>query len=92
MSTLASIYEFQASLGSELDTLWLLIATFLVFLMQTGFAMLEVGSINAKNTRNILLKNVLDASFGGLIWWLWGFGLAMGNSPNRFVGTDLFAV
>jgi len=92
MSTLASIYEFQASLGSELDTLWLLIATFLVFLMQTGFAMLEVGSINAKNTRNILLKNVLDASFGGLIWWLWGFGLAMGDSPNRFVGTDLFAV
>jgi len=35
---------------------------------------------------------VLDASCGGLIWWLWGFGLAMGDSPNRFVGTDLFAV
>jgi len=40
----------------------------LVFFMQTGFAMLEVGSVDAKNTRNILLKNVLDASLGAIVW------------------------
>lgn len=36
--------------------------------------MLEVGTISAKNTSNILLKNVLDASLGAIVWW------AIGNS------------
>jgi uncharacterized secreted protein with C-terminal beta-propeller domain len=40
----------------------------LVFFMQTGFAMLEVGCVDSKNTRNILLKNVLDASLGAIVW------------------------
>jgi len=76
----------------ELDTLWLMIGAVLVFLMQTGFAMLEVGSVNAKNTRNILLKNVLDGSLGALIWWLIGYGIAQGESPSGFVGTSGFAL
>ena len=52
-----------------------MIGAILVFFMQVGFAMLEVGSVEAKNTRNILLKNVLDASLGAIIWWLLGFGV-----------------
>jgi len=81
-----------ASVLQELDTLWLIIGTVLVFLMQTGFAMLEVGSVNAKNTRNILLKNVLDASIGGLVWYFLGYGFAMGDAPSRFIGTDGFGL
>jgi Amt family ammonium transporter len=60
--------------------------------MQTGFAMLEVGSVNEKNTRNILLKNVLDASIGAVIWWIVGFGFATGTSENGFIGTDRFGL
>jgi len=90
--TLESLGAFDAQLTSELDTMWLLIGTILVFFMQTGFAMLEVGSVNKKNTRNILLKNVLDASIGGLVWWLIGFGIAMGDSPSRFIGTSMFGL
>jgi len=89
---IADLQAFDASLHAELDTLWVLIGALLVFLMQTGFAMLEVGSVNVKNTQNILLKNVLDASIGGIIWWLLGYGLAMGDSPSRFAGKTNFAL
>jgi len=41
---------------SNLTTLWLLLGAVLVFLMQAGFALLEAGSVRAKNTKNILLK------------------------------------
>jgi len=92
MTTVADLAAFDAQLTQELDTMWLLIGTILVFLMQTGFAMLEVGSVNVKNTRNILLKNVLDASIGALIWWLIGFGIAMGDAPSRFIGTTMFGL
>ena len=54
--------------------------------------MLEVGSVNAKNTRNILLKNVLDASIGAVIWWILGFGIATGTSENGFFGSDRFGL
>ena len=46
---------------------------------QCGFALLEAGSVRAKNTKNILLKNVLDACLGGLIWWTIGFPIALGD-------------
>jgi Amt family ammonium transporter len=68
------------------------IGAVLVFLMQTGFAMLEVGSVSAKNTHNILLKNVLDASIGAILWWLIGYGIAMGDSPSRVVGTTKYGL
>ena len=58
--------------------------------MQTGFAILEGGSVNVKNVRNLLLKNVLDASIGAVLWWLVGVGIATGSSENSFFGTDRF--
>lgn len=47
--------------------------------MQSGFALLEAGSVRAKNTKNILLKNVLDACLGGIIWWTIGYPIALGD-------------
>mmetsp|Transcript_75966 Transcript_75966/g.216768 ORF Transcript_75966/g.216768 Transcript_75966/m.216768 type:complete len:447 (-) Transcript_75966:186-1526(-) len=57
--------------------------------MQTGFAMLEVGTVNKKNTSNILLKNVLDASVGSIVWMITGFGLAIGDASGSggFMGS-----
>ena len=56
---------------------------FLVFFMQCGFALLEAGTVRAKNTKNILLKNLLDACIGGIIWWSVGFMIAVRSGPTH---------
>jgi Amt family ammonium transporter len=58
---------------------------FLVFFMQCGFALLEAGTVRAKNTKNILLKNLLDACVGAIIWWGWGYSLAY-DAGDPFIG------
>jgi len=83
------------SLGTNaqaLDAFYLLVCGVFVFFMQCGFALLEAGSVRTKNTKNILLKNLLDACLGAIIWWLWGMGVAYGDSGdyddgNEFIGT-----
>ena len=70
----------------EIDTFYIMFAACLVFLMQAGFAMLEAGSVRSKNVRNVLLKNVLDACFGAIIWYLIGFGVSGGGM--EFMGTN----
>ena len=60
---------------------------FLVFFMQCGFALLEAGTVRAKNTKNILLKNLLDACIGGIIWWSVGFMIAY-DSGAGFIGAS----
>ena len=64
------------------DTFWLMVCGFLVFFMQCGFALLEAGTVRAKNTKNILLKNLLDACIGALIWWSFGFMIAVRPAPR----------
>jgi len=74
-----------------LDAFYLLIMGVFVFFMQCGFALLEAGTVRSKNTKNILLKNLLDACLGAIIWWAWGMGVAYGDSAsedgNVFIGT-----
>ena len=65
------------------DTFWLMLCGFLVFFMQCGFALLEAGTVRAKNTKNILLKNLLDACIGGIIWWSVGFMIAVRSGPTH---------
>ena len=81
--------EEVVSTISGLDTLWVLLAAFLVLLMQAGFAMLESGFTQAKNAVNIIMKNVLDVSFGTLAYFVIGFGLMFG-AGSRFIGTEGF--
>jgi hypothetical protein len=69
--------------GKSVDVMWLLIAGSLVFFMQLGFALVEAGSVRAKNTKNILLKNILDCCIGALIWWSWGQALAVRAQSMR---------
>lgn len=89
MSSSTSSFDPQ-SLSNDMDTFWLMFGAILVFFMQTGFAMLEVGSVSEKNTKNILMKNIGDAAIGGLCWWLLGFGFAFGETSGGFIGTDEF--
>lgn len=81
----------QASADAA-DQFWHLIAGILVFFMQTGFAMLEAGSVASKNTLNILFKNLCDACFAAIGFWLIGYGVAFGKANNGFIGTTGYAL
>ena len=63
----------------------------IVFFMQTGFALLEAGSIRMKNNDYILLKNLMDACVCGMVWWATGYGFAFGKlSEQGLIGTSKF--
>ncbi len=68
---------------------WTLVAAFLVFFMQAGFAMVEAGLTRCKNTVNILMKNLMDFAVGSMVFWAIGFGLMFGVTNGLF-GTDGF--
>jgi len=79
--------------AKDADCFWLMYGAVLVFFMQCGFAMLEVGYVQQKNTKNILIKNVFDASIGALSWWISGYGIALGSGSSRtLMGTDSYAL
>lgn len=65
-----------------MDNFWLMFGAVLVFWMQAGFALLEVGTVAKKNTKNILVKNVFDAAIGALCWWGLGYAIAYGPGDN----------
>jgi len=67
--------EGFSELSYQVNNLWLLVATALVFVMHIGFATLEAGLTRAKNTVNILFKNVSVLSLGLLTYTLCGFSL-----------------
>lgn len=67
---------------SSVNTIWVLFGTALVFFMQAGFSMCESGFTRAKNTGNILMKNLMDFCIGTPAFWLVGFGLMFGNGSG----------
>ncbi len=71
-----------------IDTVWVLVAAFLVFFMQPGFAMVETGFTRAKNASNILMKNLMDFSIGSIAFWLIGFGIMFGADKFGLFGTS----
>ena len=62
--------------------LWTLVAAALVFFMQAGFAMVEAGFTRAKNSINIMMKNLMDFSIGSIAFWAIGFGLMFGATST----------
>ncbi len=75
---------------SSVNTVWVLLGAALVFLMQAGFAMCEAGFTRAKNTGNILMKNLMDFCIGTPTYWLLGFGLMFAGSGALIGGLDPF--
>lgn len=71
-----------------LNTVWMLLAAMLVFFMQPGFALVEAGFTRVKSTANILMKNLVDFTFGSLLYWFIGFGLMFG--VGGFIGMPHF--
>lgn len=69
-----------AEVASAVNEVWLVLAAALVMFMQAGFALVEAGFTRAKNAGNIIMKNFMDFSVGGITYWAFGFALAYGGS------------
>lgn len=81
--------EAEPSKINLVDTLWVMIAAFLVFFMNAGFAFLEAGFCRAKNVVNILGKNFLVFAMASLAFWAVGYGIMFGQG-NGFTGMNSF--
>ncbi len=73
---------------SAVNTIWVLIGAALVFFMQAGFSLCEAGFTRAKNTGNILMKNLMDFCIGTPAFWLVGFGVMFGAGTGFFGWID----
>ncbi len=79
-----------ADVQKHLDYVWTLVAAALVFFMQAGFACVEAGFTRAKNSVNIMMKNLMDFCFGSIAFWAIGFGLMFGATTTGWFGTSGF--
>lgn len=89
----ADQYERSAASGAAamnmvvLDNIFIFICGVLVFLMQAGFALVEAGLTRAKNAANIMMKNLMDASIGILVFAAIGWGIAYPGDFNGWIGS-----
>jgi Amt family ammonium transporter len=74
---------------NPLNTVWTLVAAFLVFGMQPGFTMLEAGFCRSRETVNVLMECVVDTCLCGLLFYAWGFAFMFGSGTPWF-GTEFF--
>jgi ammonium transporter, Amt family len=79
--------KYASTVG--IDTLWVLMAAFMVFIMQAGFGMLEAGLIRTKNTCNILMNNFLDFCMASMGFFMFGYAIMFGHG-NGFMGFNGF--
>ena len=78
--------EIMSAVDTELFAVWFLIGAALVFWMEAGFGRVEAGLTRAKNTGNILMKNLMDFCIGTIVFILIGFGFLMGEDLLGFIG------
>ncbi len=88
----AELLEVMESLQGDLFGVWFLIGAALVFWMQAGFAMVEAGFTRAKNTGNILMKNLMDFCIGTVMFIIIGFGLLLGEDLMGIIGKPGFDI
>lgn len=77
---------------SLLDTMWVLIASFLVFIMHLGFTTIEAGLTRSKNTISIITKNVFTIVMGSIVFMIIGFTLAFSGSGSFIGGLGCFFI
>lgn len=89
--------EAELGVGYAVDNIMLFICAVLVLFMQAGFAMVETGLNSAKNTVNILYKNLMDLAVGALLFFIFGFAIMYAGNyvadPNpyfNFPGTGIY--
>ena len=70
---------------NAINTMWVLIAAFLVFFMQAGFMFLEAGFSRTRESVNVMLEGIVDTSLCGILFYIWGFAWMFGHG-NGFIG------
>lgn len=80
------------ALELSINLVWVMLGAFFVFFMHAGFAMVEAGFTRSKNAVNILMKNILTISIGGIVYFAVGYAIMFGDSANGLVGTTGFAL
>ena len=66
-----------ADVINPLNTMWVLVAAFLVFFMQAGFMMLEAGFSRTRETVNVLMECIVDTAMCGILFWAVGFAFML---------------
>lgn len=84
--------EIMSAVNGEVFGVWFLIGTALVFWMQAGFAMVEAGFTRAKNTGNIIMKNLMDFCIGTVVFILIGGSLLLGKDYLGLIGKPGFDI
>ncbi len=84
--------EILQLIDGKVFGVWFLIGAALVFWMQAGFAMCEAGFTRAKNTGNIIMKNLMDFCIGTVVFILIGFGLFLGEDLVGIIGKPGFDI
>ena len=78
---------------NSVNTCWTLVAAFLVYFMQAGFAMVETGFTRAKNAGNIIMKNLMDFCIGTVVFMFLGFGILLGEDAlGGFIGIPTLGI
>jgi Amt family ammonium transporter len=88
-STLQDAATKADDLINPMNTMWVLIAAFLVFFMQAGFMALEAGVARSRETVNVLMECVFDTCLCGILWWAIGFAFMFGEG-NGLIGKEFF--
>ena len=88
-STLAKTAVKVGDTISPINTMWVLVAAFLVFFMQAGFMALEAGFARSRETVNVLMECVFDTCLCGILWWAIGFAFMFG-AGNGLIGHTHF--
>jgi len=81
--------EHETAMVNSINTVWTLVAAFLVFGMQAGFVMLEAGFARKRETVNVLMECILDTCLCGILFWAIGYAF-MFSHGNGFIGTHWF--
>ena len=84
--------EILTAVDAEVFGVWFLIGAALVFWMQAGFAMVETGFTRAKNSGNIIMKNLMDFCIGTVMFILIGFSLLLGEDLAGLIGKPGFDI
>lgn len=84
--------EIMSAINGEIYGVWFLIGAALVFWMQAGFAMVEAGFTRAKNTGNIIMKNLMDFCIGTVVFILIGGSLLLGEDYIGLIGKPGFDI
>ncbi|MBB3126661.1 Amt family ammonium transporter [Paenibacillus rhizosphaerae] len=80
------------SLGTGMDTVWVVLSAAMILLMEGGFALLEAGFVRYKNSVNIIMKVFADITIGTLVFYVFGFALMYGKDAGGIIGTSGFVL